>query len=95
MTASNGHESPGSLDIGEELQLQMEDGSTQVFEVRAIFEDGATQEQYAVLERSDGEHDVIVTDLVGNLIEDPERVDEVLENYGIFKEEAGDPGDAG
>ena len=96
MSASNGDRPSGPLDVGEALQLQMQDGSTLEFVVRAIFEDDETNESYAVLERDvegeDGE--VIVTDLDGNLIEDPDRVDEVLENYVLLREEAGDSGGA-
>ena len=94
MSAFNGDRPAGPLDVGEVLRLQMRDGSTFAFEVRAILEDGETKVSYAVLERDvegeDGE--LIVTDLEGNLIEDADRVEEVLENYLLFSEEAGDDG---
>ncbi len=100
MTASNGQGPAAPLDVGEVLQLRMEDGSTLEYEVRAIFEDAETHVSYAVLERErDGEGDadreVIVTDLDGNLIEDDDLVRDVLENYDVFSEEAGDSGGAG
>lgn len=92
MTASNGHGPTGPLEVGEVLQLRMEDESTLEYEVRAIFEDAETHASYAVLEREtgdDGEREVIVTDLDGNLIEDDDQVRDVLDNYDIFNEEAG------
>ncbi len=97
MTASNGQGPAAPLDVGEVLQLQMEDGATLEYEVRAIFEDGEAHVSYAVLEREpeEGEREVIVTDLDGNLIEDDDLVRDVLENYDIFSEEAGDSGGAG
>lgn len=98
MTASNGQGPAAPLDVGEVLQLRMEDGSTLEYEVRAIFEDGDAHASYAVLERpaeDDGEREVIVTDLDGNLIEDDDLVRDVLENYDIFSEEAGDSAGGG
>jgi hypothetical protein len=95
MSSSNGQAPTGPLEVGEVLQLQMEDGSTLEFEVRAILEDSESEASYAVLEReldSDEEGEVIVTDLDGNLIEDDELAQEVLDNYLIFAEEAGDEG---
>lgn len=97
MTDSNGQR-PAPLDVGEVLELHMEDGSTLAYEVRAIFEDAQARTSYAVLEREPeegGEREVIVTDTDGNLIEDDDVVRDVLENYDIFSEEAGDSGGAG
>ncbi len=99
MTSSNGQVPKSPLEVGELLQLQMEDGSTLEFEVRAILEDSENEASYAVLERDPGvedgdeaEAEVIVTDLDGNLIDDDELAQEVLDNYLIFAEEAGDEG---
>jgi hypothetical protein len=95
MTSSNGQAPNGPLEVGEVLQLQMEDGSTLEFEVRAILEDSESDASYAVLERDPNggdEAEVIVTDLEGNLIEDDELAQEVLDNYLIFAEEASDEG---
>ena len=95
MPSSNG-QAPGTpLEVGEVLQLQMEDGSTLEFEVRAILEDSESAASYAVLERdleTGDEGEVIVTDLEGNLIEDEDLAQDVLDNYLIFAEEAGDEG---
>ncbi|MGB8520923.1 MAG: hypothetical protein WCD38_12255 [Candidatus Tumulicola sp.] len=104
MTASNGQGPAAPLDVGEVLQLRVEDGSTLEYEVRAIFEDAEAHVSYAVLEREsdgegdgdgDGDREVIVTDLDGNLIDDEDLVRDVLENYDVFSEEAGDSGGAG
>ena len=98
MSSSNGEGPSEPLDVGEVLELQMEGGSTLAYEVRAIFEDGDANVSYAVLERDaeeDGGREVIVTDLYGNLIEGEEQVRDVLENYDIFNEEAGDSGGTG
>ncbi|MBV8372724.1 MAG: hypothetical protein JOY69_05645 [Candidatus Eremiobacteraeota bacterium] len=97
MASSNGQTPSGPLEVGEVLQLQMEDGSTLEFEVRAILEDSENQASYAILERdveSADEGEVIVTDLHGNLVEDEDLAQEVLDNYLIFAEEAGDEGSA-
>ena len=98
MSSSNGGGHNEPLDVGEVLELQMEDGSTLEYEVRAIFEDRDANVSYAVLERdpeNGGEREVIVTDLDGNLVEDEEQVRDVLDNYDVFNEEAGDSGGAG
>lgn len=100
MTASDGQGPATPLDVGEVLQLRTEDGSTFEYEVRAIFEDSEAHVSYAVLERSgegdrDDDREVIVTDLEGNLIEDDDLVRDVLDNYDIFSEEAGESGGAG
>jgi len=98
MPATNGEGSAGPLDVGEVLQMRLQDGSTLEYKVSAIFEDGETHAAYAVLEATAGnaeEGDVIVTDLQGSLIEDQDLAQEVLENYLVFAEEAGDPGGTG
>lgn len=95
MADSNGEISNGPLDLREVLEFQMEDGSVQTFEVRAIFEDPESGESYAILERDvpgTEEGEVIVTDLRANLVEDGRIVEEVLEEYRIFSEEAADDG---
>lgn len=95
MGASNGQTPSAPLAVGEVLQLEMEDGSRLEYEVRAILEDSENATSYAILERdleSGDEGEVIVTDLQGNLIEDDELAQDVLDNYLIFAEEAGDNG---
>jgi hypothetical protein len=97
MTSSNGQAPSEPLEVGEVLQLKMEDGSMLEFEVRAILEDSDNDASYAVLERdleNGNEGEVIVTDLDGNLIEDEDLAQEVLDNYLIFAQEAGDEGGA-
>ncbi|MGA8533788.1 MAG: hypothetical protein WB615_06750 [Candidatus Tumulicola sp.] len=98
MRSSNGQTPNAPLEVGEVVQWQMEDGSTLEYEVRAILEDGENQASYAILERdlesgdSGDDAEVIVTDLEGNLIEDEELAQDVLDNYLIFDEEAADEG---
>lgn len=95
MADSNG-EAPGApLDLREVLEFQMEDGSVQAFEVKAILEDTESGQSYAILERDDSggdEGEVIVTDLQGNLLEDETLAQEILEEFLVFNEEAADDG---
>jgi hypothetical protein len=96
MTSANGEPPNAPLEVGQMLEFQMEDGSTLAYEVRAILEDGETSAAYAILERdaeTGDEGEVIVTDLTGNLIEDDELAQDVLDNYLIFSEEAGEGGE--
>ena len=93
--SSNGQTPHGPLDVGDVLAVQVDDGSTLEFEVRAILQDSETDASYAILERdlSEGdEGEVIVTDIDGNLVEDEELAQDVLDNYLIFAEEAVDDG---
>lgn len=95
MADSNGETPSGPLDLREVLEFRMEDGSVQAFEVKAILEDTESGQSYAILERDDPESDegeVIVTDLQGNLLEDEELAEEILEEFMVFNEEAADDG---
>lgn len=95
MADSNGEISSGPLDLREVLEFQMEDGSVQAFEVKAILEDTESGQSYAILERDvpDAEEgEVIVTDLHGNLLEDDALAEEILEEFLVFSEEAADDG---
>ena len=65
--------------------------------MRAILEDTESGVSYAVLERELEDRDegeIVVTDLEGNVIEDEELVEDILENYTTFAEEAADDGGA-
>lgn len=95
MADSNGETPAKSLDLREVLEFRMEDGSVQTFEVKAILEDTESGQSYAILERAESEGDegeVIVTDLQGNLLEDEELAEEILEEFLVFSEEAADDG---
>lgn len=95
MADSNGEISSGPLDLREVLEFQMEDGSVQAFEVKAILEDNENGQSYAILERDvpgTEEGEVIVTDLQGNLLEDEPLAEEIFEDFLVFSEEAADDG---
>ena len=92
MPGSNGDNFGDQLYVGETLQVQMDDGSTLEYEVRAILENQETQARYAVLERNSDDEagELILTDIHGNLVEDQDEVSDVLDNWLTFEEEAAD-----
>lgn len=106
MTASNGETPSGPLELTDVLNIETNDGVTLPFEVVGILEDPETQTSYAVLvHQPAGEHDhdhahdegaehddgeFIVTDLDGNLLEDEELAQDILDEFLVFAEEAGD-----
>jgi hypothetical protein len=97
MASPNGEAPRGPLELREVLQFRADDGSVLEFEVRAILEDTESGVSYAVLERELEDRDegeIVVTDLEGNVIEDEELIEDILENYTTFAEEAADDGGA-
>lgn len=97
MSSSNGQAPSGPLELSEVLYIETKEGAELPFEVVGILEDPDDGTSYAVLmheahEESEGEF--IVTDLEGNLIEDEELAQEILDEFLVFAEEAGDDGGA-
>jgi len=97
MPPDNGKDSSGPLELSEVLYIQTKDGTELPFEVVGILEDPDDKTSYAVLmhePHDEGEGEFIVTDLEGNLVEDEELAQEILDEFLVFAEEAGEDGGA-
>lgn len=96
MTTNNGEAKSGPLELSEVLYIETKDGGELPFEVVGILEDPDDGSSYAVLmhepKEEDGESEFIVTDLEGNLLEDDDLAQEILDEFLVFAEEAGDEG---
>jgi hypothetical protein len=82
--------SDAPLELNDVLHIQTKDGATLSFEVIGIVEDSEAETSYAVLvhEPDNGEeHQFIVTDLDGNILEDDALAQEVLDEFLAFAEE--------
>lgn len=97
MTTENG-EKNGPLELSDVLRIATKEGAELPFEVVGILEDPESKTSFAVLlhepEEEDEDGEFIVTDLEGNLIDDEELAQEILDDFLIFAEESGD-GDEG
>ncbi|HTX59603.1 MAG TPA: hypothetical protein VMH02_07960 [Verrucomicrobiae bacterium] len=95
MPPENGERPSGPLELSEVLYIETKDGAELPFEVVGILEDPEEHTSYAVLvhepEGAD-EGEFIVTDMEGNLVEDDELAQEILDEFLVFAEEAGDEG---
>lgn len=99
MPSSNGQTPSGPLELSEVLYIETKDGQELPFEVVGILEDPDDGASYAVLlhepkGEEEGEGEFIVTDLEGNLVSDDELAQEILDEFLVFAEEAGDDGGA-
>jgi uncharacterized protein YrzB (UPF0473 family) len=95
MPASDGESPSGPLELSEVLYIQTKDGAELPFEVVGILEDPEEKTSYAVLvhePHDEGEGEFIVTDLEGNLVDDEALAQEILDEFLVFAEEAGDDG---
>jgi uncharacterized protein YrzB (UPF0473 family) len=96
MSSNNGETKSGPLELSEVLYIETKDGGELPFEVVGILEDPDDGKSYAVLmhEPSDeeAETEFIVTDLAGNLLDNDELAQEILDEFLVFAEEAGDEG---
>jgi hypothetical protein len=86
MSSSNGESAmpQAPLELKEVLYIETKDGTSLPFEVVGILEDPEEGSSYAVLlhepeDRDDG--DFIVTDLAGNLLEDEDLAQEILDDF--------------
>ena len=103
MSTNNGEAKSGPLELSETILIETKDGTELEFEVVGILEDPDDGKSYAVLvhepegaeENGDDEEDeseFIVTDLDGNILEDEELAQEILDEFLVFAEEAGEDG---
>lgn len=90
MTTSNGESDKprGPLELSETLTIETNDGAMLAFEVVGILQDAEEGASYAVLHHDDeGEEEFIVTDLDGNLLEDDELAQQILDDFLAFTDE--------
>lgn len=95
MPPENGDSKNGPLELSEILYIETKDGAELPFEVVGILEDPDDGTSYAVLmhePHDEGDGEFIVTDLEGNLVEDEALAQEILDEFLVFAEEAGDDG---
>ena len=96
MSSNNGESRSGPLELSEVLYIETKDGGELPFEVVGILEDPDDGSSYAVLmhepQDEEGESEFIVTDLDGNLLEDEALAQEILDEFLVFAEEAGEEG---
>jgi hypothetical protein len=96
MSSNNGETKSGPLELSEVLYIETKDGGELPFEVVGILEDPDDGTSYAVLMHEpvdeEAESEFIVTDLEGNLLEDDVLAQEILDEFLVFAEEAGDEG---
>ncbi len=95
MTMRDGETPDQPLDLHDTLNVQTTDGNEIPFEVVGIVEDPEEHTEYAILMyEGDGENEdereFIVTDRRGTLIEDDDLAQEILDEFLVFAEEAGD-----
>lgn len=80
------------LDLKDTVVMETRDGEEISFSVVALLEDEESKNTYAVLlheGETDEDHTFIVTDPYGNLVEDEELAQQVLDDYLLFSEEPG------
>jgi hypothetical protein len=82
----NDSEDGGTLELHDHLIITLDDGTSRKFEIVGILEDEESQ-GYAVAFDETAE-EFIVTDAQGNLLEDEELAQEILDNYQMFSEES-------
>jgi uncharacterized protein YrzB (UPF0473 family) len=97
VTTDNGETPKEALELSDVLHIKTTDGAELQFTVVGILEDPDDGTSYAVLmpEATDGsdpeeEGQAIVTDLHGNLIEDDELAQEILEDFHEIVDESND-----
>jgi hypothetical protein len=100
MSSPTGEAPSGPLELGEILYIETKDGTQLAFEVVCILEDPDEGKSFAVLMHEppgedEEDREFIVTDLDGNLVEDDALAQEILDEFMVFAEEAGDEGGAG
>lgn len=98
MASSNGEAGDAPLELRGTLQIETKDGKRLSFEVVGILEDPGEGRSYAVLMHDDpdqeggNEEQFIVTDMDGNLLENDDLAQEILDEFLVFTEEASDDG---
>jgi uncharacterized protein YrzB (UPF0473 family) len=85
----------GPLELREILHIRTKEGTELPFEVVGILDDSEDGASYAVLmhePEEPQEREFIVTDLQGQLVEDEVLAQEILDEFLVFAEEAGEDG---
>ncbi len=95
MSSTNDGAHEGPLELGESLFIETKEGTELTFEVVGILEDPDDGASYAVLmheAEKEEDSEFIVTDLEGTLLEDDALAQEILDEFMVFAEEAGEEG---
>jgi len=93
MSNSDGDDEKGqaSLELGEVLLIATNEGAALPFEVVGILEDPENGASYAVLHREgaagSGEDEFIVTDLTGDLLDDEDLAQGILDDFLAFADD--------
>jgi|SRR5581483_611677 len=83
----------GPLELRETLYIETKDGAELPFEVVGMLEDADNGSTYAVLMHEgedEDERQFIVTDVNGELLTDDSLAQEILDEFLLFAEEAGE-----
>ena len=79
------------LELSETLRIETAEGTTLAFEVVGILEDAEDGVSYAVLRHAaEEEEEFIVTDLQGNLLDDDELAQQILDDFLAFADDEDD-----
>lgn len=92
----DGADRDGPFELNDELTIATKDGAEMKFTVIGTMEDPDDGRTFAVLMHDDedgGEQEFIVTDLEGNMLEDDALAQEILDEFLLFAEEAGESQD--
>lgn len=99
MPSSNGESAmpQAPLELKDVLNIETHEGVVLPFEVVGILEDPQESVSYAVLlhePENEGEEEFIVTDLAGNLLENDELAQEILDDFLAHVHEGDEAGAA-
>jgi hypothetical protein len=81
------------LQLGDALVIHTDDERERTYTCVAVLEDPDDGRTYTVLMwegPTDDEHEFIVADAAGNLLEDDDLAQEILDEFLLFAEEAGE-----
>ncbi len=87
------HDHEGPLELREVLMIATHDGKELPFEVVGTLEDPDDGSTYAVLmfeDEASDEQEFIVTDMDGHMLEDESLAQDILDEFLLFAEEAGE-----
>lgn len=90
---TNQEDAKKPLELKELLVVHTHDGAEVTFECVGVLQDPDSEKSYAVLlheEEGDEEGEFVVTDEFGNLLDDDELAEDILDDFLSFAQEAGE-----